>query len=277
MTTDKTAITAPTLAAAATRFLDTLPPEEREKAHADVLLFVGWFGRETPLSALRIPEVGAYAERMFSTNPEPMKRLEPARALLIYAHKQKWTASNLSVHLRIKKTSVKSSGPAKHNSGSPVCLTDQGYADLTAELSRLKAERPRIADELEKARADRDFRENAPLDAAREHQAQVEARIRELEATMKSATIMAETQRAASRISMGDTVWLQDLSSGEEMCYTLVSSREANPLKGKISTASPTGKILVGKTQGETIDVAAPAGSVRYSIKKVAQRGSIPT
>lgn len=267
----------PTLADAADRYLNTLPPQDGETAPQEIHSFVRWFGASRTLHEINIPDIGAYAEHVAAASTEPLKKLEPIRAFLSFAYKQKWSRTNLSVHMHVKKTTGKSTGPAKRNTITPVSLTRQGFEELKRELERLIAERPRIAEELEKARADRDFRENAPLDAAREHQAQVEARIRELETIFKTATVMDMPQQSASKIGMGDTVVLQEVSSGEEMCYTLVNSREANPMKGKISTISPTGKCLIGKVEGETIEVPAPAGTVCYRIKKVSQHNAQPT
>jgi len=275
MTSNKT--NPPTLADAADSYLTTLPQQDRETAPQEIHSFVRWFGAGRTLHEINIPDVGAYAEHVAAASTEPFKKLEPVRAFLSFAYKQKWSKTNLSVHLHVKKTTGKSAGPAKRNTAAPVSLTQQGFEELKRELERLIDERPRIAEELEKARADRDFRENAPLDAAREHQAQVEARIRELETIFKTATVMDIPQQSASKIGIGDTVLLQEVSSGEEMGYTLVSSREANPTKGKISTISPTGRCLIGKAEGETIEVPAPAGTVCYRIKKVSQRNAQPT
>jgi len=274
MTSDKPK--PPTLVDAADRYLATIPAQERETALREIHSFVRWFGTSRTLYDVNIPDIGAYAEHVAAASTEPLKKLEPVRAFLSFAYKQKWSRTNLSVHLHIKKTTAKGSGTTKGKTPTPLSLTKQGFEELKSELERLIAERPRIAEELEKARADRDFRENAPLDAARERQGQIEARIRELEAILKTATVMNTPQRTASKIGMGDTVVLQEVSSKEEMCYTLVSSREANPAKGKISTVSPTGKCLLGKSEGDTIEVPAPGGTVCYFIKKVSQHNAQP-
>ncbi|MEW6142652.1 MAG: transcription elongation factor GreA [Chloroflexota bacterium] len=274
MTSEKPKL--PTLAEAAGRYLATLSSKDQGTTPQEIHNFVRWFGSGRTLYEINVPDVGAYAEHVASSSTEPQKKLEPVRAFLSFAYKQEWSKTNLSVHLHVKKTTGKSTGPVKRNTAVPVSLTQQGFEELKRELERLITERPRIAEELEKARADRDFRENAPLDAAREHQAQVEARIRELEAILKTATVMGAQSRPASKIGIGDTIVLQEISSSEEMCYTLVSSREANPTKGKISTASPTGKCLLGKSEGEAIEVSAPAGIVCYRIKKVLHHNGQP-
>ncbi|MCX8126833.1 MAG: transcription elongation factor GreA [Dehalococcoidia bacterium] len=264
-----------TLAEAADRYLATLITKDSDTAPQEIHNFVRWFGPGRSLQEISAPDIGAFAEHIAASSVEPQKKLEPIRAFLSFAHKQKWSKTNLSVHLHAKKATAKGSSYAKRDTVTPVRLTAEGFEELNQELKRLIAERPRIAEELAKARADRDFRENAPLDAAREHQARVEARIRELEAILKRATIIDTPQQSASKISIGDTVVIQEVSSNEEMTYTLVSSREANPAKGKISTASPTGKCLIGRSEGETIEVIAPAGKVCYRIKKVLHNKAI--
>lgn len=262
-----------TLGDMARRYFETLPPDKRDLALAEVQQFVRWFGTDRRLVESAVPEVGNYGEQVSASAADPVRSLQPVKDFLSYAYRQRWTPLNFANHLRPRKTVARTGHNVRVASGTSVTLTGQGHVELSAELKRLIAERPLIAAELEKARADRDFRENAPLDAAREHQAQVEARIRELEAILKTATIAPDSQASASKIGLGDSVSICDLGSGEETCYTLVSSREANPTKGKISIESPTGRNLVGKSAGDTIEVSAPLGIVRYRINRVSQRG----
>ena len=91
----------------------------------------------------------------------------------------------------------------------------------------------------------------------------------ELEETLKSAVVIDEKQETAFKIGIGDSVTLCDLDSGEELCYTLVSPREVDPTRGMISNISPIGKALVGKGQGEVVEVVAPVGKLHYQIKQV--------
>jgi len=122
---------------------------------------------------------------------------------------------------------------------------------------------------MRRAAADKDFRENAPLDAAREERGQLEGRIRELEETLKLATIIDEKQEVALRASIGDSILLRNVATGEEVCYMIVSPREADPTKDRISSASPIGKAALGRSRGEIIEVVAPAGKLRYQIKQI--------
>jgi transcription elongation factor GreA len=121
---------------------------------------------------------------------------------------------------------------------------------------------------MQKAAADKDFRENAPLAAAREQKAHLDGRIKEIEAILNQAKIIGEGQDI-SKAKFGDTVVLRDLSSGKEFSYTLVDPREANPVKGKLSAASPLGKAILDKETGQTVEVAAPAGTFCCRIESI--------
>lgn len=91
----------------------------------------------------------------------------------------------------------------------------------------------------------------------------------ELEETLKSAVIIDEKRQNTLKVGVGDSVVLRDLDSGEELRYTLVSPREVDPVRGKISSASPIGQAIIGGGQGETVEVVAPAGKLRYQIKQI--------
>lgn len=257
----------------ATQFLLTLPSEERLRAQQEVYKFVRWYGEKRPLSGLAIPEVANYAEQITSSTTEVAEKLGIIKTLLAYAHKQGLTRTNLAVHLKTKKVAPRSA-PSKRYFKRKVMLTSQGYADLDAELTALKNERPRIAEELQKAAADKDFRENAPLEATREYQGQLEARIRKVESTLKMATLVDEQQAGGYEITFGDTVVLRDLASGGEVTYTLVDASEANPIEGKISVASPMGQALLGRMKRQKIEVRAPAGILHYQIEDINRRST---
>lgn len=159
---------------------------------------------------------------------------------------------------------------AREQSLSEMCvLTQKGYDDIIIELSDLKSRRPTVLEEIRRAAADKDFRENAPLHAAREQLGYIDGRIQELESTLKNATIIAQNEHPSSRVCVGKTVALEALSSGKKQCYTIVGPKEANPADGKISHISPIGKALIGRNQGETVEVIVPAGKVQYRIDKV--------
>jgi len=255
----------PTLTDAASRYLASLPAQQRQESQPEVYRFVHWYGAERHTNALRGHDVSAYAEALGASAVDGPQRLEVLRGFFGYARKQGFTPTNLATHLRLRKTATAASGAV--GAIQEVHLTPEGHAALHAELEKLRAQRP---EDLRHAMADKDFRENAPLDAAREHQAHLEARIREIEATLKHAVILGSARPVPdARIGVGSAVLLRNLKSGAEMRYVLVSPSEVNPTEGKISIASPVGKALMERSTGDEVEVKAPAGTLRFRIEGV--------
>ena len=257
-----------TVTDAATRFMMQAGGPDRGDAQTEVNRFVRWVGGQRRLSTLSSHEVATYIDRLGTTTTDLLKRLDPVKAFLAYAKKEGYTSTNLGVNLRPKKGSVRSSSTAARVTTERAYLSEDGYRSLVGELDSLKAQRPQIAETLKLAMADKDFRENAPLDAARDQQAHVEARIRELEALKKQAEVMQNAEPEALRAAQGSTVVLLDQSGGE-MQITLVHPHEANPAEGKVSMASPTAKAILGHAAGEEVSVSAPAGVLQYRIQAV--------
>ena len=252
------------LGEAAVRFLASLTPQEREASQQEVHRFVRWYGWERPLSALTPPEIGNYAERLADQAVDPVKKLEPVRAFLTFAKKERLTPANLSVHLRVKKATARVS--QAREAPQPSLLTEEGRQRLKQELEALQGERLRLVGEVKRAREDKDFRENAPLDAAREQMAKVSGRILELEGVLARATARRQEGRG---LAPGHRVTLLELASGASVSYVLVDPREADLDRGKLSVASPIGRGVLGKHEGDVVDVSTPAGVRRYRIEKV--------
>jgi len=261
----------PSLDEAVTMYLATLSPEQRKGGQQELKKFVRWFGGERLLSELTARAVEDYGQSVssFVGVGDPVKKLEPVRNFLSYTKKKKLIAVNLAPSLRTTKAKRKLTVKRGHKEADEVHLTADGHAAITSELATLKSQRPHVAEQLRHAAADKDFRENAPLDAAREHQGHLEARIRELEATLKGATIMEGKTTITIRVGIGCTVSLVDLSSGEKLSYKLVSPSESNPSKGKLSIASPTGKALLDREIGAVVEVNAPVGALQYQIEDI--------
>lgn len=253
---------------AASRYLAALPVEEKEAERVAILNFVRWFGREHTLDGLTAPEVGSYAERLSLSDTDYAKKLEMVRAFLTYVKKEKWSPTNLAVHLKLRKGKPKVNPANASANPEVVTLTEEGFAKLNAELTDLKQRRPGLIADITRAAADKDVRENAPLEAAREAHGMVESRIREIETTLKTA-VMMDKKQPSLKVSVGDSIVLVDMESGEELHYTIVGPRETNPSKGKISGVSPVGKAVVGHREGDTVQVSVPAGKVTYRIKEI--------
>jgi transcription elongation factor GreA len=258
-----------TLGEAASRFLMQLSAPEKEKSQPEVTRFVRWYGAERILSSLTAPEIANYAERLSLSDTDYVKKFEMVKAFLAYAKKEKWSASNLGVHLKARKGKGGTAVPQKQVPREAVSLTHRGYEELKAELEELKKKRPLIIEDIRRAAADKDFRENAPLHAAKEQLGHLEGRIIELEETLKYARIIDDTPKSSARVGIGDSLILLALNSGEEIRYTIVPPREVDPLQGKISSVSPIGKALIGRGEEETVEVVVPAGKLRYRIKRI--------
>ena len=148
-----------------------------------------------------------------------------------------------------------------------VPLTARGARMLREELQRLKAERPRISAAIGTAREHGDLRENAEYHAAKEQQGLAEARIRDIEAKLSLAQIIdVDTLDAGGRVVFGATVHLVNIEDDAEKRYQIVGEDEADIKQNLVSIRSPLARALIGKREGDTIEVAAPKGRQTYEI-----------
>lgn len=149
-----------------------------------------------------------------------------------------------------------------------VPMLAEGYERLTADLKAYRAERPKIVDAIETARAHGDLSENAEYHAAKERQGQVEAYIAEIENKVSRAQIIDPTTLSGDRIVFGATVTLLD-EDDKPIKYQIVGETEADAKKGRISYNSPLAKALIGKNVGDEIEVAVPSGDKFYLVEKI--------
>jgi len=154
---------------------------------------------------------------------------------------------------------------------SQVPITATGAERLREELKQLKSvERPRVIQAIAEARAHGDLKENAEYHAARDQQGFIEGRINEIEAKLSNAVIIdVSTLKADGRVVFGTTVVLVCLDSGEETRYQIVGEDEADIKTGKISIGSPIARALIGKEEGDEVDVATPSGPRQFEIAAV--------
>jgi transcription elongation factor GreA len=149
-------------------------------------------------------------------------------------------------------------------------MTAEGYKSLEDEINHLKVvERPTVIRMIEEARAHGDLSENAEYHAAKERQAFIEGRVVELEDKLSRADIIDISKLSGSTVKFGATVTLIDEDSDAKVKYQLVGDLEANAKKGRISISSPIARALIGKSKGDTVEVAAPGGARSYEILKV--------
>jgi transcription elongation factor GreA len=154
---------------------------------------------------------------------------------------------------------------------SKVPLTARGAALLREELRRLKMEeRPKITEAIATARALGDLKENAEYHAAKEQQGLMEARIRDIEAKLANAQIIDVKEiNAGGRVVFGATVHLVDTTDGTEAKYQIVGEDEADIKGGLLSVSSPIARALIGKQEGDEVEVTTPSGRRSYEITAV--------
>jgi transcription elongation factor GreA len=154
---------------------------------------------------------------------------------------------------------------------SKVPLTARGAARLKEELQRLKfEERPKVTTAIATARAHGDLKENAEYHAAKEQQGLMEARIRDIEAKLGNAQIIDVTAvNAGGKVVFGATVHLVDVKDGSEARYQIVGEDEADIKSGLLSIGSPIARALIGKKEGDEVEVVTPSGKRAYEISAV--------
>jgi len=252
----------------ALRFLTSLPTEERTDKQQEVNRFVLWYGKERSISHITPTEVETYAQWTAASTGDINKKLEPVRSLFHYAKKERLLKTSLAPHLRIKQAQTK--GPARRKPQPQITLTANDHAELKTQLAALEEERVLVAEEMRIAAADKDFRENAPLHAARERAAHIEARMNDIQASLATGVVVdTEQQPETLAAKLGSTVVLVEMATGEKRTYTLATKNEANPANGKISIVSPLGKAVLFQREGDVIKVVAPAGEILYKIEKI--------
>ena len=149
-----------------------------------------------------------------------------------------------------------------------VHITKEGLEELRIELAELTdIKRPQLIDRVAKARDYGDLSENAEYSNSREELALIEGRIEELEDIITRAQIISNTPVSGKQVVLGSKITVK--INGSEHMFTVVGEWEADPLEKKISHDSPLGKALLGKKEGETVEVEAPAGKLTYHITKI--------
>ena len=149
-----------------------------------------------------------------------------------------------------------------------VYLTNEGFLEIEEELNHLKeVKRPEVIKALKDARALGDLSENADYDAARNEQAQVEGRIKELEQLLEKAELIEK--RDTDKVGLGTTIIIKYIDDDEVEEYRIVGSKEADPAKFKISNESPLAQAVMGHKAGEVCTVESPNGSYQVEIVEI--------
>jgi len=151
-----------------------------------------------------------------------------------------------------------------------VILTAQGYKKLSQEIEHLQTEKRReVAERIRVAREFGDIAENAEYDDAKNEQAMLEHRIAQLEERLLSARVITKKEISKDSVSVGATVRLRDIQANKTVEYHIVGSTEANPSENKLSNESPVGKAIMGRKKGDTVEVVAPRGALKFKILEI--------
>lgn len=151
-----------------------------------------------------------------------------------------------------------------------IMLTEEGLANLENELKYLKGEkRKEMAEKIKLARSYGDLSENSEYDDAKNEQAIMEARIRDIEATLKNYELIDETDENVQTVRLSSRVKVEILNTGTTREFKIVGVNEVNPAEGKISDESPVGRALVGHSAGDVVEADTPNGSMGLRILEI--------
>lgn len=252
-------------------YITALAPTERPTVVPVLNSFGRWFGLERGLAEIDAVQLERFQDYVASSGVDPTSRLEPLRTFLSDARQKKLIPVALASYVKIKRKSA----AERQSLGRPVAVqtidvTRAGFEQLQVELQKLESDDlPAAIASMQRAAADKDFRENAPYDAAKEHRAVIQRRIDEIKETLSHASIVDEASE--DRVGVGTRVVVRDLDEDEEFSYTLVGPGERGI--GKISTQSPVGRALLDHIVGDVVSVTVPAGVHKYRVEKIERVG----
>lgn len=260
-----------TVGEAIRNYLAALEPSDRPTVVPVLNQFGRWFGLDRGLAEIDAVQLERFQEQLAASGVDPASKLEPLRTFLSDARAKKLIPVALASYVKIKRKSA----AERASLGRPVAVqtidvTRAGHEQLQTELHHLEMdELPQAIQAMQKAAADKDFRENAPYDAAKQHRAEIQRRIDEIRETLSHAVIVDDT--GDDRVGVGTRVAVRDLDEDEEFIYTLVGPGERGI--GKISTQSPVGRALLDHAVGDVVQVTVPAGIHKYRIERIERTG----
>ena len=149
-------------------------------------------------------------------------------------------------------------------------LTESGLKKLEEQLDYLiSVRRNEVSEQIAIARGFGDLSENAEYDEAKKEQAKVEAEINRLQATIRTATVVADDKITTEKVSIGTIVKVKDVDEGDTVEYAIVGANEADPFENRISVDSPVGQGLLGAKKNQTVSILVPNGTIRYKIMSI--------
>jgi transcription elongation factor GreA len=259
------------LGQAISSYIPTVPVAEREATARELGRFARWVG-DIELARITPVDVARYQEQFAESSVDVNGRLLPVKTFLTRLKAQKLTDANLGAHIRLRRPPARRrQQDNRQPEAETIRVTEEGFSQLQAELEHLEKDlRPKATEDLQRAYADKDFRENAPYDAAKLRLGEIQSRINEIRRTLSAASIY--TADSTDTVDLGTRVTLHDLIGDEEVVYAIVGPGEVSPRQGRISLQSPIGKALADRRAGEVVDVDTPAGIHHYRIQSI-ERG----
>lgn len=257
------------LAAALSEYVQTLKPAQRIASESFVHKFVEHMGDELPCAALTAARVESYAEsEIRDRDPHAPDRVSALKSWFHFLKKKGYIPDNYGARIRVRRTSRHRGVMASTRlQETPVEMTAEGLEARKRELEELQSQRPEIVRAIAAAREDKDFRENAPLQAAREQLGMADGRIKQLESDIKRAVVSDSSRGDISVI--GSIVTVTRLDTATHMEFVLVGAREANAAEMRISVDSPVGKQLLGRRIGDEVAVVIPSGTAQYRVDAI--------
>ena len=251
-------------------YVRQMPQDSKRAAQPEIAKFVRWIGAERLIDSIIPSEIGEYNEIFGAKTAtrDATERLSTVKLFLTFLKKKEHIKVNLAQHLRLRKSRTSGKAIVLENPTRSVGLTLSGYNEMTKQLATLQEERVHLVEDIQRAAADGDVRENAPLEAAREAQGMTIGKIMELEATLKVAVILDAKGQDDTRVHIGSKIELTEITTDKTVKYQLVEPNEANPLASKISIVSPVGSAILGHKLGDEVKVKTPRGEQVYKISK---------
>jgi len=270
-TTTTTAVSI-TLGQSCREFLDSLKPDHRVAYERYVRRYVqnAAGGESLPTYRLTGSLVESFAEAYIkASDPLAAEQVAALKAYFQFLKKREYTVQNFGILIRVRRIAGRpgASTAAQRAEEKPVDMTAEGMESLKVELTEITGRRTELVAAVALAREDKDFRENSPLEAAREALAFSDQRQKQLETALKRARVVEFTHD--DRAAVGSTVTVTRLDTDAQHTYKLVGAREANAREQKISVESPVGKELLGRRPGDEIMVKAPNGEIAFKVNSV--------
>ena len=253
-------------------YMKSLKPDQQHAQETYIRRCVEHFGEETQIASLTGSRIEQFAETQIrAADPNAQERVTALKQYFQFIRKRGYAAENFGIHIRVRRPAGGRAANAQQVrlEEAPMEMTREGVETRKGKLSELQDRRPDVLRAIATAREDKDFRENAPLQAAREELAMIDGQVKQLEMELKRSVVVEQTSNDLS--SMGSQVNVTRLDTGKVETFILVGGREANAKERKISVESPVGKELLGKRAGDEVEVTVPSGKIPYRIDAIIQ------